>query len=407
MSDAPADHIVKLSIALVSDLHCHGKGDCNGHQESYLIASDLRNPPEKHPVEALLSLIREKDLRADVVMCPGDLAHQASTDGFAAAWLELREIARAVGAGSLLSTLGNHDVASRKAGSDPFSIAKRIHSEFPLPVAGANDQFWSQGCALHVMSDAVDVVVLNTAHDHYSETAARSGTFGDSQVHALNTLLSTTAGRALRIALLHHHPLLHSVAGFDSADVLSSGDQVLDVLAANGVSVVIHGHKHHPRLKRDLHGGNTLYVFAAGSLSAYLNQLSTRTRNVCHFVDLAIAASGHLHGRIRTWEYNYAKGWNPTSVRSAEFPHVASFGPLPAGLMDRITELFVESGVDLLYAKDLYGRVPELRHLTPDELQTLAADFASETSLQAEFAEDGTLRLVGRRAEEPPEEGIW
>jgi len=305
-------------------------------------------------------------------------------------------VARELHSTALVCTLGNHDVASRSMGGDPFASAKRVHLDFPLEHV-LSDQFWAQGFCIKDLGASADVVVINTAYHHYSEKEARSGTFPDSQLVRLDEVLTGRPSPPIRIALLHHHPVLHSFAGFDSADVLPTGDELIRVLAKHRCHMVIHGHKHHPRLHRELVGTTSIFVLASGSLSAYLNELGSRTRNVFHLATIEVPPAGGLTGTVRTWEFNYARGWNPTSIISSEFPHEARFGPFPAtGLGARICNGLRTETASWVAQARLRSLFPELDALIPEELQSLARDIAQSADFRLEFDDRGTISGVGR-----------
>ena len=60
-----------LDIAIVSDLHAFD--DPQGKEDpSYLSVSLPENEPGKHPIAALLELIKKEGLRANLLLCGGD-----------------------------------------------------------------------------------------------------------------------------------------------------------------------------------------------------------------------------------------------------------------------------------------------------------------------------------------------
>jgi hypothetical protein len=372
-----------------------------------LVANDQRNPPERHPIQSLLGRIAKDGMTANALLCPGDLAHQASPEGLVNGLLELRHVAVALGGCPVVSTLGNHDVASRVSGADPFAIAKHAHPEFPLGSTDNNNSYWANGFAIARISPTLDIVVINSAYHHFSEDLARRGTFQDSQLALLEQALERTPHPPIRVALIHHHPILHSVEGFESEDVLPNGDALLAKLSLYGCQLVIHGHKHHPRLRREMIGGRSLFVFAAGSACVYLNELGSRTRNVCHFLDLSTLPDGTLAGSIVTWEFNYAKGWHDASPRSAAFPHIATFGPTVNDVSDRLATAYERRGEKILYQPALYGLLPELAYLIPDELIALASEVRRQSNLGLEFDSDGRIRLIAPIGDSSLGSDVW
>lgn len=386
---------MNLTIGVISDLHCHARNEHDGRTESFLIANDLREPADRHPVQSLLGLITREQLTADIVVCPGDLAHKASREGLVAAFGHLREISDALGAGGPICTLGNHDVESRQAGADPFATAKRAHPAFPFLDRQLTDRYWAAGFAVQRLPGNADIVVVNTAMHHYGDVEARRGTFPDAQIRRLEEALEAVETPALRVALLHHHPVLHTVAGFDATDVLPNGDDLVRVLARAGTRLVIHGHRHHPRLKRELVDGISVFVLAAGSFAVFLNELSSRTRNVFHLVEVE-AFTGTFRGRVLTWEFNYARGWHPTSIRSSEFPHTANFGEAPPlTLADDIAQFVRGSSPAMADGDMLRTRFPELAGLIPEELLALSRTLVA-LGASVEFSDEGAIRLVAK-----------
>jgi 3',5'-cyclic AMP phosphodiesterase CpdA len=364
-----------LRLAVMSDLHCHGSSDFDGRSESLLQADSPRIPAGRHPVQALVQLVRGNHLRADALLCPGDLTHKSSNIGLHSGLAYVREIAAELHAPLIFVATGNHDVNSRTPGVDPFRNLKTLHSDFPFSESEAVNRYWSEGFHVAPLSTDVSLAVINTSYHHYSEPESRHGTFPLSQIDALDRhLRSTSAARAHLIALLHHHPVLHSVAGFESDDVIPTGDRLLKCLAQHGCNLVIHGHKHYSRLKRELIDGSHLLVFASGSFSAQLNQIGTHTANLFHIItvdDLAPVATGHLN----SWEYNYSTGWHRTSFDGSGLPHVSNFGPPPPAAWLADTLQVIRSSSDVFSTREaLTLRLPFLAHCIPSELDALRAE---------------------------------
>ncbi len=220
-----------------------------------------------------------------------------------------------------------------------------------------------------------DFLIINTAHDHYTEAAAKTGTFGLREVAALDRYLGNTARLPLRIAVLHHHPIQHSSTLPDATQLLPTGQQLLDVLARHGFKIIMHGHRHQPRIRRHPAGGSNLHVLCAGSFSAFLpNEHGSVTRNVFHHLELSCdgAAAAQPTGTVRTWEFNCGLGWNPATPRSAGLPHSVPIGPAPqpglAGMIDSHMSLH---NLRALSGEDLWAAFPSVGHLLPDELDEL------------------------------------
>lgn len=385
-----------IRLAIASDLHCHGVGELpDNRQESFLIANAVKAPPGNHPVQALISLIRQDKLRASCLVCPGDLAHKASSQGLVQGWDHLRELRGELKAPHVFCTIGNHDVSSRDGG-EPYRQLRALHPEFPFDDDYSCDLFWSNGFALKRINPHADLVILNTAFHHYSEREARAGTFSTDQVKKLSDYLGKHEAPKLRLALLHHHPILHSSAGFDSADVLPNGDEIVETLVRHGCKIVIHGHRHHPRLRRHQVSGDDLLVFAAGAFSVHLTTLGSQTRNLFHILEVDDVRGSVPVGRIRSWEFNYSDGWRPTGPRSSKLPHVATFGPnSKVEVKEQIIALFKKKTTTFLDNAALTTSVPRISWLLPEEMDALKGELAND-SLKIIRDDEGRIEGIGR-----------
>lgn len=356
-----------LRILVLSDLHCH-RFD-RERTESFLLAGANRSPAHSHPVESLLTRFeRTGDIAADVLLCPGDLADRVCQIGFQHAWLLVREIASRLAIPVVIATLGNHDVDSRRQvkESEPFALGRWSDPTFPLRDADARTSFFGAGfCSSRIGS--VEILVLNTVVDHIDEETAKRGTFSEARVAALVAYLQSSPRPEHRIALLHHHAALHSSPSLRDRDVLETGDAILEALATHGFDVVIHGHKHYPRLRYVSTAAGRLPLFAAGSFSAYLQELATNTRNVCHLLDLDLGTKP-LRGRLTTWQWRKGIAWVPATVDGCDFPYQTGFGAarLPGEIFDDLSKLLAP-GPMTVPPQDLLTAAPDLLFLTPDE----------------------------------------
>lgn len=383
-----------MTIAIVSDLHCHGLKEYEA-RESLLVAGDVRIPANRHPGAALLQEIKEKHIAADVVLCPGDLANKVSQEGMSEAFRELRDISLKFGA-QLVTTLGNHDVASRQKEGDPFGLAKRIHEDFPSADSERKRQFWSDGFFVATLSSSVQLVVLNTAHHHYSEPESKRGTFTNKNIVQLDHHLESIPSTQMRLALLHHHPILHSTGPHPSQDVIPTGDQLLEVLGRHGISLVIHGHRHQVRLSRHIAGGQEMVILAAGSFSALLQELGTVTRNVFHL--LRIDGPGPpLKGLLKTWEFRYSDGWRPATTASAGIPHEVVIRDRPSvTFYDDLKRWMRRKRKTFIDQAEIAAQFPCIGSLFPDELERLYRELSTVPNTKVVKDEFGGLRGLGR-----------
>ena len=76
-----------LTVAVVSDLHAYEAGD-DKKPSFYCIHDDINDTP----VGGLFRLIDDESLRADVLLCGGDLGDKANPAAIRTAWAHVHEI---------------------------------------------------------------------------------------------------------------------------------------------------------------------------------------------------------------------------------------------------------------------------------------------------------------------------
>jgi predicted phosphodiesterase len=357
---------MELSLAIISDLHCHHSSQ---QPAESLLLSDLdRLPAAQHPVEALLDRIKTSDLHADFVVAPGDLANKVDRQGMISGWQFVHEIARALGARAVVATIGNHDVLSReKTAPDPFQLPKRLKPEFPSSDPRLTEQFWANGFFIWE-ADGIRFLVVNSAASHHNEILAKRGLITEAQLDKIRRGLEETNGQ-LSIAVCHHHPMLHEDIGLRTDDVIQNGSLFTQLLSEHKFDFLIHGHKHHPKLSYAPHGPNPLPVLAAGSFSAAMSSgLASRTRNLFHIVKLLRAKGADpSQGTIETFQFRHSKGWSPATWVAAEFPEITGFGcahGAPA-IAEMIRSAFDKLGKPVANWAEITAMIPELRFVPP------------------------------------------
>lgn len=359
-------------------------------------------PAGRHPVQALIDMVKQKGLEVDVVLSPGDLTDQIAPEGMMQAWDHLCELQRVLKAPTLLTTLGNHDVDSKKEkGPEPFKIAQTLHPDFPLVVSTERDCFWANGFFHRLVPPLAEFIVLNTVIDHVDEVTAKRGTFDSERIALLKSSLERWDAEhdplPLRIALMHHHPILHSNVNFGSNDVLAFGDQLLSMLAERGFQIVIHGHRHDPRITRVVASGRDVFVIAAGSFAAMLKELASTTRNLFHVLTVQLESDGAFTARLRSWEFNYGDGWNASSQPSARFPHVVGFGSGDRSVeIADIIRRVEENLSSVVTREEVASLYPKLSLWLPDELVVFRNDLLNNHRIKMVVDSDGTIDSIGR-----------
>jgi predicted phosphodiesterase len=359
-----------LTIGVASDLHC--QPGTRSLKSSYLLSDGPRVPGNSHPVQALFRLIAAEKLQSDILALPGDFSDQADHHGFVVGLFNAREIGLKLQASNIIASLGNHDVDSHQLFSpDHLYLGRRLFSDFPCNEKVLLDSYYGAGFAVIDKSDWQCLIVNSVVH-HVDVASAERGLVTSEQLEAIGAALEKLEPNPIRLCLVHHHPLPHEEMGLGAKDLMEGGEELLQILEKHQFGLVIHGHKHHPRLRYSTSGNAAIPVFASGSLAAVIpDRLSRSVRNTFHLVQLQTANTTvpSLHGNIRTWELSTDKGWVPSTLQSAGFPHRAGFGcRTPAGSL--ITKIKNALGADSWMEWDnLLRIIPELEFLSPIELR--------------------------------------
>ena len=322
-----------LRFAVASDLHVFEKPKdpkAADNDPSALAIGEDEADSVRHPIAALLKLIEDEKLRADALLCPGDLGDQASTAGIQYAWAKLVQVQKKLKAKDLFATVGNHDVDSRSVRNshDPRGFLQTLRPNFPCSRVGEVDKFWSRH---FVVIDKPDfrIVLLNSSAFHGYEGEHAHGRVSEHTLSLLREELSKKPDKTVNVLMCHHHPMMHSDRKLGDHDTMKQGKELLDMLTDDGEWFVIHGHKHDPRLSyASGTSSDTPVVFAAGSLTASLYpEIASTARNQFYIIEFPtdeIPTKG-LVGTFRAWDWIYEDGFKP-ATKDSGLPHLGSFG---------------------------------------------------------------------------------
>ncbi len=358
-----------LRFAVASDLHvCESEVE---NSPSALRVGADETDHLRHPIAALLHLVETQNLRVDALLCPGDLGDKASTTGIQYAWAKLVQVQRAMRAKDLFATVGNHDIDSRGIANkfDPRGFLQTLEPPFPYKNPAVFDHFWSRHFAIVEKSD-FRIVLLNSSAFHGFENEHIHGRVSEHSLSLLaRTLGKTKYKRLVNILLCHHHPMLHSDRKLSDSDTMKQGQELLDLINKHGEWIVIHGHKHDPRLSYAAGQSSvTPIVFAAGSLTASLYpELGTTARNQFYIIEFPLddIMSRGLVGTFRAWDWIYESGWQPATSGSG-LPSSGSFGhrEKPDVIAERIARCFAEATISW---DELNRREGSLKYLMPND----------------------------------------
>ena len=359
-------------VAIASDLHVHDEeGD---DSPSHLRVGAEEGNPAKHPIAGLHSIIADNGLTADLLLCPGDLGDKASRKGIQYAWKMLNDLKAALGAKQLLGTVGNHDVdcKGKETEFDPRGYLQSLSPLFPIDSEADYDRYWSRHFALTETSNS-RVIMLNSSAFHGYKDEHSHGRVSDFTLSQLKAALQASQPKPINILMCHHHPLQHAELTLGEHDIMHGGQGLLDLLGDGsfGEWLVIHGHKHHPKISYAAGSTNSPTVFAAGSLCANLfKNVQASARNQFYILEFDVAdvkAMG-LVGTFRAWDWIIETGWQKASPSSG-LPAHGAFGARakPSQLAIQIDSSMSEP---LIKWADAVGICPDLKYATPADLKS-------------------------------------
>jgi len=338
------------------------------------------------PFHHLERLVAAEKLSADLLLCAGDMADRGCRAGLRHVWGALHRLAAHLGDARLLTVPGNHDLDSRFEGSgfDPKGALLGLQPRLPIGDERLDDHFWARNFAV-VAENAYRVLLLNSAayHGYMKENEAHKehehGRISKATLAAIRDALNHTGPRSVNIVLCHHHPMANNDVGETDYSEMSGGHDLVNLLSEDDAEwMMVHGHKHYPRIAYATGTGAACLVFGAGSFSARLySEAATKTRNQFYIVEFEYDQDDSLpplKGRIHAWDYSNLDGWK-RSPASSVIPYNAGFGfrDRPIAAVDTIMKFLNTSGKGVFVE---WGEIcqahPELAHLLPLDRTTVA-----------------------------------
>jgi len=392
-----------LRIAVLSDLHAVEVSAVDDLAGSFVSTSASEKLVEQHPIMALLELIGNPDdrLTADVVLCPGDMTQYSEPTPLKYVWQKLQEVAAKLGAKPVVATVGNHDVVSRGFKLEKFDALKGLVPNFPISDRDSPG-FWADYFTI-LDGDNYRIVVLNSSAYHGLESdddGERKKEYERGRIEpaTLSALAAKLAGPIplINILMCHHHPLKHSEHELGEYDEIVGGQRLLELLGTGkfGRWLVIHGHKHHPKIQTAAGGSLAPVVFSAGSFSKKLYPtLASHCRNQFYILEIVPADSDlpSVKGTFRAWTWHHGTGWAP-SVGNDGLPSSGGFGTnIDLGNVLSLVAAHTTKGS--AEWKAIVAATPSLRFVSPGDIH-LIRDYLKTRAMKLEFDDGIPVRVV-------------
>jgi len=394
-----------LRIALISDLHAYDTLPEKESPPSRLWVGDPENLPEKNPFAGLSVLAaKDQDVKAQCLLCLGDIGDKAQPGAIKYAWERLNRLKALLHADHLLATSGNHDCDSRheSANFDAKGFLQSLDPPYPFPDEARNDRYWARHFAVLEEAEYRVVCLNSSAYHGNSPQEIDYGRVSDATLSRLKSYLQHSVAKRINILICHHHPQPHSEIGLGERDTMKSGQLLLDLLAGDdsGHWIVIHGHKHHPKITyaSSPTGSGAPLVISVGSFAAKLYaELASRARNQFHILAFRFDDFKKLGpvGRIYSWDWSDGIGWIPAGPQSG-LPSECGFGVKtdPAVLASRVDALLTE---DRMPWQEFTQSCRDVLYLLPKDLAKLKAALSRTFGIVVSLDDAGPTE-IGRKS---------
>jgi hypothetical protein len=180
-------------------------------------------------------------------------------------------------------------------------------------------------------------------------------------------------------------------------DVMRNGQQLIDLLSECGSWLVIHGHKHHPKIEYAAGQDDQPIILACGSFSGRLEGPNASvSRNYFHLVDISLTGPS-VQGRVTSWTWASGFGWKQYADAESRFPSEFGFGyhgqlvPLAANIAKQL------DGAKAMEWSDLVRKEPSLTFLMPKQLRKLIEHLRAKHQLNIVFDEYSRPQQIGER----------
>ncbi|WP_413488033.1 metallophosphoesterase family protein [Shewanella baltica] len=402
-----------LRIAVVSDLHfVNNETVVNGDRASWLVFSDSDGLSKNNFWLSLLDKIERDHIKADLLVCPGDITTHSDVSALNFAWDRLIELAKKLECNVVVTATGNHDVQSRphnlsgntirelNNNNDLFENLKQLKPPYPLVDFSSPDittphlrriHYFGTDFLLFDSNPEYRLVVFNSCARHTSAPADyERGYLANSTLQWLENAVKEVydpMNKKPSIFVCHHHPIQHDELGTGSYDFIKGGTKLIEMLNKYGSWIVIHGHKHHAKLAYHTVGSKKTVVFAAGTLSAHKQSLGNNFTNQFYVIDInKDKLKGTLEGYFNVYSWKGSQ-WSLTkSTNEGVFTGIG-FGDI--GCLEELAENIAQevSGVQRLEWGAIVKKMPQLKKCLPKDLELLSSYLQNEHNIDISINE--------------------
>ena len=372
-----------LRVAVIGDPHfTQQKSDAGDRQHSLLKIDDRGNligTAKRNPWLSLQKLVNEQALKADLLICVGDLTTNNDQLPLVTGWRLLNELADSLDSKMTICATGNHDVSSRLSPQTQPALneyLKQLTPFFPIIIKSQGNEesrtrknsYFSEEF-LKYEDDVFRLIVINTCANHNSSnTVHEIGYISSNTLDQIEDELKTSDPNKINILVCHHPPIKHGYFGDELNDFIQNcGPRLLRVLDDHGNWLVIHGHKHHGYIYRGPGGTSAPIIFSAASLSAAGLENENGYENQFYIIEIDNEQTDSLRGVIKTWNWYSGRGHTLAEPKENSIYNQCGFGcvDLLTGLAKCISEHFDSASTNEYGWDEMKAQYPSLAYLLP------------------------------------------
>ncbi|MDQ7251451.1 metallophosphoesterase family protein [Dongia sedimenti] len=391
---------------LLSDIHACSDDPSSSKAASYVSSISAAASGRNDPFTALEQLARDEQIRADYVLCAGDMTNKSTPAAFSYVWDRLSKLAASLSA-PLIATVGNHDIDSRykENNHDPRGYAMALSPTIPVGERQHFLEYWAENFTLISRADC-NILVLNTAAYHGGGKEVKRelehGRVSEATLSKLKTAIAGSPLAPVNILLCHHHPIKGEPSDEELIGMTRGGDKLIDLLNEDSRHwIVVHGHKHRPELFYGFGAGNAPTILACASFSAQVNaDAHNKNPNQVHLLECDAEAAKKngldLAGHVQSWTWQPGIGWI-RALANQGLDHRVGFGYRGSSiaLVNQLVAYIGSRGVKTIAWDEVLQAIPVIGWQVPAGFKAFKRDLAAAGLKLLET--DGTIAEVGYR----------
>ena len=303
----------------------------------------------------------------------------------------------------VIGTAGNHDLDSRYVGNsyDPREYLKSLEPRFPVRNVNAYNQYWAHHFTF-IRKPTYRLLILNSCAYHGgAESEKDHGRISEETLALVRDELEADRSTAsANLLLCHHHPQQHQELKLGDYDVMKNGQLLLELLGSGnyGNWLIIHSHKHHPKLCYAAGGAASPVIFSAGSLSVDIqHELQGSARNQFYMIRIPKAIGPiPLAGTIKGLGLVVRRGMDPAGPSSG-LPSRSGFGCRvnPHALAARIAAVIGTQR--LMLWESVEEAIKELQFVIPKDITAIKKILRNNHQIELVIRDDGLPYQIGRK----------